>query len=169
MVWSTIKVCCIHACITCMQHACLAQQECPADQTSGAPERSKARMLPAITHHATQSRLRQSLSACSHVTPALFLDTFIKPSQALAEVTSARKTTLPSLEVPMHAWPQGLQHSSCQLIWIYSTCLYYNVCYTCPSLSVPCVLRKVLRRSETWVKTGACVANIVIQVRQLFF
>ena len=49
---------------------------------------------------------------------------------------------------------------------------YYNVCYTCPTSSSPCVLRKVLRRSEICAKAGACAANIVIlagviQVRDL--
>lgn len=39
---------------------------------------------------------------------------------------------------------------------------YYNVYYTCPYLSLPCVLQEVLQRSETWVKSVACVANIVI-------
>ena len=38
----------------------------------------------------------------------------------------------------------------------------YKVCYTCPSPGLPCVLRKVLRRSETRAQTGACAANIVM-------
>ena len=44
---------------------------------------------------------------------------------------------------------------------------YYNVCYSCPSSILPRVLRIVLQRSESWAKTGACVANIVIQAGPL--
>ena len=41
---------------------------------------------------------------------------------------------------------------------------YYNVCYACPTSSLPCVQQKVLQRSETRAQTGACVADIVILV-----
>ena len=41
---------------------------------------------------------------------------------------------------------------------------YHNVCSTCPWSSLPWVLRKVLQRSETRAKAGACVANSVISL-----
>ena len=52
--------------------------------------------------------------------------------------------------------------SNCMGLVVRWHCLYHNVCYTCPSPSLPWVLRIVLRRSKTWAESGACVANIVI-------
>ena len=40
--------------------------------------------------------------------------------------------------------------------------MYYNVCYTCPRLSLPRALWDVLQRYEIWAKAGACAADIVI-------
>ena len=53
---------------------------------------------------------------------------------------------------------QQLKYKAPGIRW-ESISIYYNVCYTCPNSSLPRVLRKVLRRSETWAKSGACVVN----------